>query len=49
MLSASVRDSSCANLAAIGDVFAQGRYIFIVNVGDLISAEAAGLFLKLLI
>ena len=49
MLSASACDSSCANLAAIGDVFAQGRYIFIVDVGDLISAETAGLFLKLLI
>jgi len=49
MLSTGACDSSCANLAAIGDVFTQGRYIFIVNVGDLISAETAGLFLKLLI
>lgn len=49
MLSTSTCNSSCTNLAAISDVFAQGRYIFIVDIGDLISAETAGLFLKLLI
>lgn len=49
MLSASTSDSSSTDLPTIGDVFTQGGYIFIVDIVDLISAEAAGLLLKLLI
>jgi len=41
--------TTSADLAAIGDVLTKGSYIFVIDVGDLVTAEAAWLLLKLLI
>ena len=49
MLCACASNTTSADLAAIRDVLAEGRYIFVINVGDLVTAEAAWLLLELLI
>ena len=49
MLCACTCYSASADLAAIGDVLAKGGDIFVINIGDLIAAEATWLLLKLLI
>ena len=48
MLCASTSYSSSADLAAIGDVFAKSRNIFVIDIGDLVAAEAAWLLLDFL-
>ena len=48
MLGASASNATCADLAAIGDVLAKGRNIFVIDIGDLVAAEAAWLLLDLL-
>ena len=49
MLCACTCYSASADLAAIGDVLAKGRDIFVIDIGDLVAAEAAWLLLELLI
>ena len=49
MLGACACDTTSADLAAIRDVLAKGRDIFVIDICDLIAAEAAWLLLKLLI
>ena len=49
MLCACTCYSASADLAAIRDVLAKSRDIFVVNVSDLVTAEAAWLLLKFLI
>ena len=49
MLCACTCNSASADLAAIRDVLAKSRDIFVVNVCDLVAAEAAWLLLELLI
>jgi len=41
--------TASADLAAIGDVLAKGRDIFVIDIGDLVTTEAAWLLLELLI
>ena len=49
MLCTCTRYSASADLAAIGDVLAKGRDIFVIDIGDLVTTEAARLLLELLI
>ena len=49
MLCACTCNSASADLAAIRDVLAKGRDIFVIDICDLVAAEAAWLLLKLLI
>ena len=49
MLCACTCDSASADLAAIGDVLAKGGDIFVIDIGDLVAAEAAWLLLELLV
>ena len=49
MLCACTCNSASADLAAIRDVLAKGRDIFVIDIGDLVAAEAARLLLELLI
>ena len=49
MLGACTGDSASADLAAIGDVFAKGGDIFVIDIGHLVATEAARLLLELLI
>ena len=49
MLCACTCNSASADLAAIRDVLAKGRDIFVIDIGDLVATEAAWLLLELLI
>ena len=49
MLCACTCYSASADLAAIRDVLAKGRNIFVIDIGDLVATEAAWLLLELLI
>jgi len=49
MLCACTCYSASADLAAIRDVLAKGRDIFVIDICDLVAAEAAWLLLELLI
>ena len=49
MLGACTGDSASADLAAIGDVFAKGGDIFVIDIAHLVATEAARLLLELLI
>ena len=49
MLCACASDTASADLAAIRDVLAKGRDIFVIDIGDLVTTEAARLLLELLI
>jgi len=49
MLCACTCYSASADLAAIRDVLAKGRDIFVIDIGDLVATEAAWLLLELLI
>ena len=49
MLCASPGDAASTNLAAIRDVLAKCRNIFVIDIGDLVAAEAAWLLLELLV
>lgn len=49
MLCASASNSASANFAAIRDVLTQGRDIFVINVGDLVTTETTWLLFKLLV
>ncbi len=49
MLCTCASDTASADLAAIGDVLAKGRDIFVIDIGDLVTTEAARLLLELLI
>ncbi len=49
MLCACTCNAASTDLAAIRDVFAKGRNIFVIDIGDLVAAEAAWLLLELLI
>jgi hypothetical protein len=39
MLGAGTGNTARANLAAIGDVFAQSGYIFVIDIGNLITTK----------
>jgi len=49
MLCACTCYSASADLAAIRDVLAKGRDIFVIDICDLVATEAAWLLLELLI
>jgi len=49
MLCACTCNSASADLAAIRDVLAKGRDIFVIDICDLVATEAARLLLELLI
>lgn len=49
MLGASSCDTASTDLAAIGDVLAKGRNIFVVDIANLVAAEIAWLLLELLV
>lgn len=49
MLCACTCYSASADLAAIRDVLAKGRDIFVIDICNLVAAEAAWLLLELLI
>ena len=49
MLCACASNTASADLAAIRDVLAKGRDIFVIDIGDLVTTEAARLLLELLI
>ena len=49
MLCACASDAASADFAAIRDVLAKGRDIFVIDICDLVAAEAARLLLELLI
>ena len=49
MLCACTCYSASADLAAIRDVLAKGRDIFVIDICDLVATEAARLLLELLI
>jgi len=49
MLCACTCNSASADLAAIRDVLAKGRDIFVIDICDLVATEAAWLLLELLI
>ena len=49
MLCACTCYSASPDLAAIRDVLTKGRYIFVIDIGDLVATEAAWLLLELLI
>ena len=49
MLCACTCYSASADLAAIRDVLAKCRDIFVIDIGDLVATEAAWLLLELLI
>ena len=49
MLCACTCNSASADLAAIRDVLAKGRDIFVIDIRDLVATEAAWLLLELLI
>jgi len=49
MLCASTSDTASTNLAAVRDVLTKCRNIFVIDIGDLVAAEAARLLLELLI
>ena len=49
MLCACTCNSASADLAAIRDVLAKGRDIFVIDIGDFVATEAAWLLLELLI
>ncbi len=49
MLCARTCYSASANLAAIRDVLAKGRNIFVIDICNLVATEAAWLLLELLI
>ena len=49
MLCAGACDTASADLAAIGDVLTQSSNIFVIDITNLVAAEAAWLLLKLLI
>ena len=49
MLCACTCNSASADLAAIRDVLAKGRDIFVIDISDLVATEAAWLLLELLI
>ena len=48
MLLACAGHATCADLASIRDVLAKGRYIFVIDISDLVAAEATWLLLNLL-
>ena len=49
MLCACASDAASADFAAIRDVLAKGRNIFVIDICDLVAAEAARLLLELLV
>ena len=49
MLCACASNTTGADLAAIRDVLAKGRDIFVIDICDLVATEAAWLLLELLI
>jgi len=49
MLCACTCNAASADFAAIRDVLAKGRNIFVIDIGDLVATEAAWLLLELLI
>ena len=49
MLCASTSYSASADFAAVRDVLAKGGNIFVIDICDLLLAEAAWLLLKLLV
>ncbi len=49
MLCACASDAASAEFAAIRDVLAKSRNIFVIDICDLVTAEAARLLLELLI
>ena len=49
MLCTCTGDTASADLAAIRDVLTKGRNIFVIDICDLVTAEAARLLLELLI
>ncbi|MEY2815263.1 MAG: hypothetical protein RIS05_1011 [Actinomycetota bacterium] len=49
MLCTCASDAASADLATIRDVLAKGRNIFVIDIGDLVAAEAARLLFELLI
>ena len=49
MLCACTCNSASADFAAIRDVLAKGRNIFVIDICDLVATEAAWLLLELLI
>ena len=49
MLGTSTGNTARANLASIGNVFAQGGDIFVIDICHLVATEAARLLLELLI
>jgi len=49
VLCACASDAASADFAAIRDVLAKGRDIFVIDICDLVAAEAARLLLELLI